>query len=72
MSTSRTTMAATIQAGTTRWLMSMTSVPSTRTLSAIGSGGEPSGDVLPCFRAGRPSNQSVDIATQKTPVAQYA
>ena len=31
---------------------------------------EPNDDVRPLRRAIRPSNQSVDIATQKTPVAQ--
>ena len=44
---------------------------STRILSATGSSSEPSGEVRPWLRATRPSNQSVDIATMKIPVAQY-
>jgi len=70
ISTSRTTIAAIIQAGTTRSPTSMIIAPSTSTLSAIGSSSEPSGDVRPWLRASRPSNQSVVIATQKTAVAQ--
>ena len=72
MSTSRTTIAATIHAGTTCWPTSMTSAARTSTLSAIGSRSDPSGDVRPWRRASRPSNQSVVMATQKTAVAQYA
>jgi hypothetical protein len=68
--TSRTTIAATIQAGTIPWPTSITSAASTSTLSAIGSRSEPTEEVRPCLRASRPSNQSVVIATQKTAVAQ--
>ena len=72
ISTSRTTIVATIQAGTTRKPTSITSVPRTSTLSAIGSSNEPSADERPYRRASLPSKKSVVIATQKTAVAQYA
>ena len=65
-------MAAIIQAGTTCSPINMIIVPSTSTLSAIGSRSEPSGEVRPWRRASRPSKKSVVIAAQKTPVAQYA
>ena len=70
INTSRTTIAATIQAGATPCSISITSAASTRILSAIGSRSEPTEDVWPCRRASCPSNQSVVIATQNTAVAQ--
>src|SRR5262249_33698891 len=48
------------------------SVARTRTLSATGSSSEPNDVVRPVRRAMRPSNQSVDIARQKTTVPQYS
>ena len=41
-------------------------------MSATGSSSEPNDVVRPVRRAIRPSNQSVDIARQKTTVPQYA
>ena len=67
---SRATMAATIQAGKTCWPRSTISVAITSSLSATGSRSEPSGEVRPVRRAILPSNQSVAIAAQNTPVAQ--
>ena len=72
MSSSRATIAATIQPGKTPSSISTTSTASTSTLSAIGSSSEPSEEVVPRRRAIRPSNQSVAIATQKSAVAQYS
>ncbi len=69
-STSRTTIAATIQAGATPCSISITSAASTRILSAIGSRSDPTEVARPCRRASRPSKKSVVIARQKTAVAQ--
>ena len=63
MSTSRTTISATIHAGSTPSPTSITSVARTSTLSAIGSRSVPSGDVRPSRRASLPSKKSVAIAS---------
>ena len=72
ISSSRATIAATIQPGQIPSSISITSTARTSTLSAIGSSSEPSCEVTPRRRAIRPSNQSVAIATQKSAVAQYS
>src|SRR5581483_7454161 len=67
-SSSRATIAATIHAGKTCCPSRTISVARTSSLSATGSSSDPNGEVRPARRAIRPSNQSVAIAPQKTPV----